>query len=60
MLLVNVLGTFRFFLQFREIKIRYAYNGQSNMRNLCDQKSVGFLVHVQKIELPLEDFIATV
>ena len=41
-------GHISFFRQFREIKIRYAYNGQSNMRNLCDQKSIGFLVYVRK------------
>ena len=34
--------------QFREIRIRYVYNAQSSMRNLCDQKSVGFLVYVRK------------
>ena len=37
-----------FFLQFREIRIRYVYNGESSMRNLCDQESIGCLVHVRE------------
>ena len=41
-------GRISMFRQFRDIGIRYVYNGQSNMRNLCDQKSVGFLVYARK------------
>ena len=41
-------GHISFVLQFREIRIRYVYNGQIDMRNLFDEESIGFLVHVRK------------
>ena len=36
------------FRQFREIRIRYAYSGQSGMRDLCTQKSMCFIVHLRE------------